>query len=760
MKRTLLLALCTATIGLSASAQTNIANARTYAIGATVTVTGVVTNGAELGSIRYMQDGTAGIAAYGTALSGVNRGDSITVTGPLIEFSGLLEISPASNVINHGPAIVFPAAFQTPILSTGESLESQLIQLDNVSFVQTGNFPAGNGTYQVTDGTNTFDVRVNGSTVIDGAAIPTGQISVRGPEGQFNTNYQIVPRDMADFFPYVAPSEEINVMINGTTYFTGSTYFIGNSPSVPLTIENYGTNVLTITGASFSGTNAAEFTSTILPGSVAGSSNQAYTVTFIATGTGSRFATLSIGNNDSDENPYIIYFEGVGTNNLATEPTANPSALTFPITTAYKIGGAYTAGTGAGKYLVIWKNGSPITGVPADGTTYLRGDVVGDAKVAYVGPGTSFTPRGVIANQTYYFAVYAFNGSGGFENYLTTSPLTGSRTSLGENIGTYYTGINHNSSTFHQSLYSLINPHTSITYFTYKQTIMIDFEVRDTTNGQSMVVCALSGERKVFNDPFDWTPTGYSREHTYAHSWMASFPADNPEQPEYNDQHNLYPANLANANTPRSNLPYDDITGNVVFTYLEGRVGQRAGGQLVYEPRAQHKGNAARSIMYMTTAYGFNLNGNVNAQLEDQDKLREWHFADLPDNYEIARHELVFSNQNNRNPYIDSVDFACFVDFDLFAHKPAGCGNIGLQEQVMNSFVVFPVPSDNVVYVQVNGTEITAYEVIDLNGRVVRSESEVQLPLLTLTKDMIGAGTYIIRVHTPYGDAQQKLIVQ
>lgn len=760
MKKTLLLAFCASTIGLSVNAQTDIANARTYGIGQTVTVSGVVTNGSELGPIRYMQDGTAGIAAYGNALNGVSRWDSISVTGPLIEFSGLLEISPAGNVINHGPAVIQPTALQIPITSAGEALESQLVQIDNVTFVQTGNFAANNSTVQVTDGVNTFDVRINGSTVIDGTAIPTGPVSVRGPEGQFNANYQIVPRDLNDIFPYVAPSEEINVLVNGTTVLNNGSVFIGNSASISVTIENTGSNSLSITGASFSGVNAADFSTSITAGTVGATANQAYTVTFVPTGTGSRFATISIGNNDSDENPYIINFEGVGTDNLATSPTANPSGLTFPVVEAYTVGGQYTAGTGASKYLVLWKEGSAITGVPADGTTYLRGDIVGDAKVAYMGAGTSFTPRGVIANQNYYFAVYAFNGTGGFENYLTTSPLTGNVTSLGENIGTFYNGIDKTAATFNTDLYNLVNPHNVISYFLYKQTMMSEFEIRDTTNNDSYVTCALSGERKVFTGTFDWTATGYSREHTFAHSWMPSFPADNPEEPEYNDQHNLYPANLDEANTPRSNLALDDIDGNVVFNYLEGSVGYK-GPQLVYEPRESHKGNAARSIMYMVVAYNFDLAGNVNSDKQDQETLRNWHFADLPDNYEIARNEYIFDLQGNRNPFVDSVEYACYVDFDANAHQAAGCDSLNsIQEKLDANFVVFPVPSNDEVYIQVNGTEISAYEVIDLNGRVIRAESDVNLPVLKLSKDMIGSGTYMIRVETPYGSAQRKLIIQ
>lgn len=759
MKKVLMSAL-TLLAASSAFGQTNIADARTYSLGQTVTVVGVATNGSELGSIRYMQDGTAGIAGYGGPITGVNLGDSIAVTGPLIEFSGLLEISTVTNVVNYGPATVQPSPLLLPITSAGEVYESQYVQFDNVTFVQTGNFNTGNGTYQVTDGTNTLDVRVNGSTNIDGTPIPTGAISIRGLMGQFNANYQIIPRSLSDIFPYVAPAREINVLINGTTVLTGSTVFIGNSGTTNIAIENTGSNNLTITGSSFSGTNMADFSSTITAGTIGSVSNQAAVINYTPGGPGSRFATLSIGNDDSDENPYIINIEAIGTNGLATEPTANPTGLTFPVLEPYTLGGQYTAGSGASKYLVLWKKGSPITGVPVDGNTYLRGDIVGDAKVAYNGAGTTFTPRGVWANENYYFAVYAYNGSGGFENYLTTSPLTGNVTSLGENIGNYYNGIDKNATTFVSDLGALINPHTSITYFQYKQTVMAQFEVRDTTAGQSFVTCALSGENKVFNDPFDWTPTGYSREHTFAHSWMPTFPADNPEEPEYNDQHNLYPANLDNANTPRSNLPLDDIDGNVVFTYLEGRVGY-SGSQLAYEPRDKHKGNAARSIMYMAVAYDFDLNGNVNSTKQRQQTLKNWHFNDLPDNYEIARHEYIYDLQGNRNPFIDSVDYACYIDFDNNVHIPEGCDSTNsLTEKLANNFVVFPVPSDGKVFVQVNGTDILSYALIDMQGRVVLTESNVKLPVLVVDGKDLESGSYIINVETPYGNAQQKLIIK
>lgn len=740
---------------LSLKAQT-ISQVRNLGIGQTVTVTGVATNGSELGNIRYIQDGTAGIACYGSIVSSVQRGDSITATGVLFDFSGLLELSPTSNVVNHGPGVL-PQAQIIPFSSANESLEAQLVRFDNVTFVQTGSFATGNSTVQVTNGTSTFDVRVNGSTNIDGTAIPTGPISIVGELGQFNANYQIVPRNLLDIFPYVAPAREINVKVNGSTVLNNDTYVVGTTAATTVTIENTGVSSLTLSGVTFTGNNASEFGINLTTGTVAGLGSSNYSLTFTPTGTGTRTATISIANNDSDENPYIINLYAIGTNNLATEPTTNPTNLTFPLVKAYTIGGQYTAGTNADNYIVLWKNGAAVTGMPTDGTSYKRGDVVGDARVAYIGSGTGFTPRGIIANQNYHFAVFAYNGPSGFENYKTTTPAIGNVSSQGEQIGNYYSGISSGSTTFLSDLSALINPHTVVSYFNYKTTLMNQFEIRDTTNGQSFVTCVYSGERKVFNEPFDWTALGYSREHTYSHSWMPTFPCDNPEQPEYSDQHNLWPTNLQQANTPRSNLPLMDIDGTVVFTYLEGRVGY-SGNQLVYEPRAAQKGNAARSIFYMATAY--NTQGGNNWQIpanQSQESLKTWHYNDLPDNYEIARNEFIFSKQANRNPYVDSVNFACHVNFANMSYLVC---DAGIEEKLDANFSVFPVPTSDKLFAQVNGLEIVEYTITDMQGRVIKSSSNVQVPVLEIETTEFKSGIYILQVGTAFGQVQREFIIE
>lgn len=736
-----------------------IAEARNQSIGQTVTINGVATNGGELGAIRYIQDATAALPAYGNNLSSIQRGDSVSVTGVMFEFSGLLELSPTTSYTILGQGTM-PEPLLIPITSANEDLEAQLVRFDNVSFVQSGFFSNGSSTVQITDGTNTLDVRVNGSTNIDGSEIPSGPISIVGLVGQFNANYQLIPRDLEDIFPYVAPAKEINIKMDGNDVLNNGTYVVGNSSTTTITVENTGSEPLNVTGVYLSGANATDFSTDLTSTIIAPLSSQDYTLNFSPSTIGSMFATLVIDNDDSDENPYNINLQAFGTDNLATEPSINTSSLVFNTIEAYTLNGTYQDASADG-YLVLWKNGSPITEEPQDGTSYLRGDYVGDAKVAYVGSGTSVTPRGVIANQNYYFKVFAFNGSNGFENYRTSDPAEGQVTSLGAQIGDYYSGISSASSTLLADLNALINPHNYISYFLYKTTIMSQFEVKDTTNGQSYVTCCYSGENKVFNDPFDWSDNDYSREHTYAHSWMGTFPADNPEQEEYADQHNLYPANLPNANSPRSNLPLEDIAGDVVFNYLEGSVGYNDNNQLVYEPRASHKGNAARAIFYMATCYTGNGGNNWAVPInQSAASLVNWHFDDLPDNYEIARHEYIYNLQNNRNPYIDSVDYACYIDFSNMSYKPDGCGEMGIEEMLNQNFSVFPIPTSNKLYAQINGEKITAYELISIEGKKIDSKRNLNLSVLELNTSSYIAGTYILNVTSPKGIVQKKVIIE
>lgn len=754
-----------------------ISTARNTSLGSTVTVSGVVTNGSEFGQIRYLQDGTAGIAAYGGSVGSINRGDSITVTGPLTEFSGLLEIGTGQaggnpTYINHGPAVIQPQPLTVPITAINELVEGQLVVVNNVNFTTTGTFPT-NGTGNnlvVTNGTNNLNVRINTSTNIDGTPIPTGTVSITGIVSQFNSDYQLIPRDLNDITTYVAPDREINVLVNGATQLSGTTAYLGASTSATIVIENLGVGNLNVSNVVITGAQQSAFTSNIATGNLGPNSTNPYTLTITPTTAGTQDATLTITSNDADEANYVIHFQAAGTDGFATQPTANPSSITFTTNKAYKIIGEYPTSNGASQYLVLWNNGAAVNGVPVDGQSYKRGDVIGNAKVAYVGSATTFTPRGIIANQNYHFAVFAFNGSNGIENYLTTNPTVANVTSNGQEIGNFYNAVSTDAATFPADLRNVINPHTYITYYNFLQTNVNNFALKDTTNGRSYIECMYSGHKEVFDGTFTWSDAQFSREHVYAHSWMPGNPYNDPEKPVYADQHNLFPVRMPNVNAVRSNYPFGNVI-NASNTYLGTKKGTNAVGQDVYEPRDEIKGDVARALMYMASSYnttnGFNWGFRDTISIwtmpygQDPAVILQWHFQDLPDDYEIARNEYIYSVQGNRNPFIDSVHFACHINFKNMSYIAEACGSVSIEEVVTDKNIsIYPVPAKESLNLVIDNATISSIELIDLQGRTILTKEGNNANLVTIPVSEITAGTYLVNVVTAKGSITKKVIIE
>jgi hypothetical protein len=89
------------------------------------------------------------------------------------------------------------------------------------------------------------------------------------------------------------------------------------------TIQNTGTGALTLSGTplvAISGANAADFTVTVVPAaSVAAAGSTTFQVRFDPSAAGTRVATVTIANNDANENPYNFTIQGTG----ATAPEMN-----------------------------------------------------------------------------------------------------------------------------------------------------------------------------------------------------------------------------------------------------------------------------------------------------------------------------------------------------------------------------------------------------------------------------------------------------
>ncbi len=140
---------------------------------------------------------------------------------------------------------------------------------------------------------------------------------------------------------------EINVQGNGNTITDGdgtpSTADCTNFGSTGLggfidctyTIQNQGpaaTNVLSVGTITIGGTNAADFSVTVPPTSpIANGASTTFTVRFSPSAAGTRNATISFINNDTNESPYNWSIQGTGIANTPPTITSNGGGTTATI---------------------------------------------------------------------------------------------------------------------------------------------------------------------------------------------------------------------------------------------------------------------------------------------------------------------------------------------------------------------------------------------------------------------------------------------
>ncbi|WP_296144010.1 choice-of-anchor D domain-containing protein [uncultured Flavobacterium sp.] len=139
---------------------------------------------------------------------------------------------------------------------------------------------------------------------------------------------------------------EINLQGNSTNIISGATTVstanhtdfgsqdISSGTIVrTFTIQNTGSSDLNLSGTpivAISGVNSSDFTITTIPATpVTASGNTTFQITFDPTAIGVKNATISIANNDSDENPYTFAIQGTGT---TVAPNINLQGNTANIT--------------------------------------------------------------------------------------------------------------------------------------------------------------------------------------------------------------------------------------------------------------------------------------------------------------------------------------------------------------------------------------------------------------------------------------------
>lgn len=154
----------------------------------------------------------------------------------------------------------------------------------------------------------------------------------------------------------------------------------------------------------------------------------------------------------------------------------------------------------------------------------------------------------------------------------------------------------------------------------------------------------------------------YNREHSWPQSWF------NSASPMTSDLFHLYPTD-GYVNGQRGNYAYGEV-GTATWTAengsKKGNCTYPGFSGTVFEPIDEYKGDFARTYFYMSTRYYGEDSGWSNSDMTNKSTLlpwaknllMEWHIKDPVSAKEIARNNVVYGIQQNRNPYIDRPEFA------------------------------------------------------------------------------------------------------
>ena len=227
---------------------------------------------------------------------------------------------------------------------------------------------------------------------------------------------------------------------------------------------------------------------------------------------------------------------------------------------------------------------------------------------------------------------------------------------LSESVNEYY--INVDTTLRGEEFKSNLNTTISNGYVkkSYADAYKILAEADEDPFDSNKIICNYTGLSILKNLN---TTKAWNREHTFP----KSHGFNDQKFEAYSDCHHLMATgNLINSK--RGNKDFDEVTADK----FEDRYGNKW-TNTIFEPRDEIKGDVARMIFYMTVRYNDDvLNLNLAEQGIDKETtmgclstLIKWHYQDPVSDKEIKRNEVVYSYQNNRNPFIDHPEWVNFL---------------------------------------------------------------------------------------------------
>ncbi len=231
--------------------------------------------------------------------------------------------------------------------------------------------------------------------------------------------------------------------------------------------------------------------------------------------------------------------------------------------------------------------------------------------------------------------------------------------------GSYYDNLSTNLSdgltgSLRQELTDLIHPTTVPTYggdVTNGLSYVLQEADEDPLNSSNMIMFYTRNSRTkiVANGDKNW-----NREHVWPQSLSNNCWGQSKAGA---DLLHLRPT-YKTTNSTRGNNKFGEVShsGSTLKTYEGMDYGWLSGG--TFEPLDSVKGDVARILMYVWTAYydeyGTRLPSITN--VISYQTLLQWHMEDIPDEMEGVRNDYaITSMQKNRNPYVDHPEYGCRV---------------------------------------------------------------------------------------------------
>ena len=258
----------------------------------------------------------------------------------------------------------------------------------------------------------------------------------------------------------------------------------------------------------------------------------------------------------------------------------------------------------------------------------------------------------------------------------------------------------------------------------------------------------------------------YNREHLIPQSVFNEAP------PMVSDAFHIWPTD-GYVNGRRGNFPFGKV-GYATWTSKNGSMlgtnlnsGYSSGySNTVFEPIDEFKGDIARAYFYFATRYedqitSWGVNYDMFNKTKDQvftdtfkNILLTWHTMDPVSDREIALNEVVYGNQNNRNPFIDHPEWVKVI-------WGSAMGTEDFNYQPREFLEVYPTLSSGIIYVKSKDikAKILKVSVFNMNGVLVQSVNNPS-KLSELSIRIYGSGVYIIKVYGNDFEVNRKVIIK